>query len=173
MDKAFLIQLTQNIYKLTALFPKKEPLRYKMREVADEVLEAFILGVDYADSLEILDSFFEIVKVQNWLSLQELLKVQEEYSKLMDYLMVSESLEKEKKMDLKQDIVEPFQNRQERILELLKEKGGVQVWQMKKVFPEISKRTLRRDFENLLRQGLIERIGERNDTFYQIKTTTA
>ena len=38
MDKVFLIQLTKNLYQLTLLFPKKEPLRYKMRELADEIL---------------------------------------------------------------------------------------------------------------------------------------
>ncbi len=44
---------------------------------------------------------------------------------------------------------------------------------MKQVFPEVSKRTLRRDFENLLKQGIIERIGEKNDTFYQLKRSLA
>ena len=38
MNKDFLIQLTNDLYKLTLLFPKKEPLRYKMRELADEIL---------------------------------------------------------------------------------------------------------------------------------------
>ena len=38
MDKDFLIQLTTELYRLTLLFPKKEPLRYKMRELADEIL---------------------------------------------------------------------------------------------------------------------------------------
>ncbi len=44
---------------------------------------------------------------------------------------------------------------------------------MKQVFPEVSKRTLRRDFENLLKQGIIEKIGEKNDTFYQLKRSLA
>jgi len=35
--------------------------------------------------------------------------------------------------------------------------------------PNVSKRTLRRDFEFLLKQGIVERIGERNETFYKIK----
>ena len=43
----------------------------------------------------------------------------------------------------------------------------------KQVFPEVTKRTLRRDFEQMLGQGLVERIGERNNTFYQVKTLNA
>ncbi len=39
--------------------------------------------------------------------------------------------------------------------------------------PDITKRTLRRDFEYMLSQGLIKRIGERNDTFYQIEVDQA
>ena len=60
--------------------------------------------------------------------------------------------------------------RQDRILAFLREQGRAQVWQVKNILPEVTKRTLRRDFEALLKQGLIERIGERNNTFYQIRT---
>ena len=59
--------------------------------------------------------------------------------------------------------------RQEKILAVLKEKEKAQVWQIKQIFPQVSKRTLRRDFENLFKRGIIERIGERNETFYQLK----
>ena len=54
-------------------------------------------------------------------------------------------------------------------LEFLKENGRAQVWQVKQIFPEVTKRTLRRDFGNLLKQGIIERIGERNGTFYELR----
>jgi len=63
--------------------------------------------------------------------------------------------------------------RQEKILEILKEKGRAQVWEIQKIFPEVTKRTLRRDFEHMLAQGLIERIGERNETFYRLKVDRA
>jgi predicted HTH transcriptional regulator len=59
--------------------------------------------------------------------------------------------------------------RQEKIMAFLKEQGRAQVWQIKQILPEVTKRTLRRDFDNLLKKGLVERIGERNNTFYQIK----
>jgi DeoR/GlpR family transcriptional regulator of sugar metabolism len=59
--------------------------------------------------------------------------------------------------------------RQKKILEILKEKGKIQVGQIKEFFPNVSKRTLRRDFQSLVKKGIIERIGEKNKTFYQLK----
>lgn len=59
--------------------------------------------------------------------------------------------------------------RQNRIAEFLKEKGSAQVWEIQKIFPQVSKRTIRRDFRSMLEQGLIERTGERNTTAYKMK----
>jgi len=191
-EKNFLIQLTNDLYRLTILFPKKEPLRYKIRQWADEILANFIqletkqkligdrpvnnnfsllnqmrtLKRQILEDLEVLDSFFEIAKSQKWVSLQETINLQEEYVKLKEELekeQMPEMLfpEGEKRLSINE--------RQQKILEVLKERGKVQVWEIKKIFPDVSKRTLRRDFEQMLSQGLIERIGERNETFYQLK----
>ena len=62
----------------------------------------------------------------------------------------------------------PFQGRKDKILEILKQREKVQVGDFKKVFPQVSKRTLRRDFKSLTDEGLIERIGEKSETFYKI-----
>jgi len=48
MDPNHLLQITNELYRLTLLFPKKEPLRYKMRELADDIL---------ADSLRITNQY--------------------------------------------------------------------------------------------------------------------
>lgn len=163
MDKIFLIKLTNGLYRLTLLFPKKEPLRYKMRELADE-----ILANQTEEKLEILNSFFEVAKSQNWVSPSNVLEVQKEYDNLKEELKQSSEVQLPKVKEIRKD-EEKILGRQEKILEILKEKGRAQVWEIQKIFPEVTKRTLRRDFENLLNQGLIERMGERNETFYQIK----
>ncbi len=155
MEKEFLIQLTNTLYKMTLLFPKKEPLRYKMRELADE-----ILAKPNSKDLEALDTFFEVARTQNWVSPVELLKIQEEYSKLRGE---SDFQKKEKP---KEFFINSAAQRQEKILEILKTKGKAQVGEFKVIFPQVTKRTLRRDFEFLLREGAIERMGERNDTYY-------
>ena len=191
MDKNNLIQLTNSLYKLTLLFPKKEPLRYKMREIADEILNSYLRQNSgqnpIKDDLEVLDGFFEVAKAQNWVQADEILKIQQEYNKIKveikDIIVVQEEpklLQKPEETATKKEIAEnsspPIQvvtgainPRQEKIMEFLKENGRAQVWQVKQVFPEVTKRTIRRDFESMLKQGMIQRVGERNDTFYQIK----
>ena len=163
MEKNYLIQLTNNLYRLTLLFPKKEPLRYKIRELADD-----ILANQTEKDLEILDSFFEVAKSQNWVSPKEILNLQKEYSKLKEGLKREE---KPKPQEVYRGQTSANQ-RQEKILEFLKENGRAQVRELKQIFPEVTKRTLRRDFEFLLKQGKIERMGERNETFYQLKGRT-
>ncbi len=70
MDKEFFIKLTANIYRLTLLFPKKEPLRFKMREIANKILADSILILrghfrssenlffEVRKDIEVLDGFF-------------------------------------------------------------------------------------------------------------------
>lgn len=161
IDKNQLIELTNNLYKLTALFPKKEPLRYKIREVGSDILASFVSSRSalVSESLGVLQGFLEIAINQNWVSPSQVLNIQAEYSKLGGG---------EEEISAAQSVSQD--GRQGRIIQFLKEKGKAQVWQLKQVFPEVSKRTLRRDFENLLKQGLVDRIGERNDTYYQVKT---
>ncbi|OGZ19116.1 MAG: hypothetical protein A2Z68_00910 [Candidatus Nealsonbacteria bacterium RBG_13_38_11] len=179
MNKEFLIQLTNKIYRLTLLFPKKEPLRYKMREVA-----ASFLTNPNKEELETLNSLFEVALAQNWVSPSELLMVKEEYFGLASILNTVENpqqtlpvLAKEgienSQIQIQPQIQSGLPERQARILDFLKENGRAQVWQLKEVMPEVTKRTLRRDFEHLLGIGEIERVGERNNTFYQLKSLTS
>ena len=230
MDKRNLIELTNRLYKLTVLFPKKEPLRYKMRETADEILANFVSWEalrnfnpgNLADNwekrykdlvflvekdLEILKGYFEVAKWQNWVNYFDVLEIEEEYDKIQrkteqevrDFEIITDEnigagsqaeqkvlrplIPREKSPDFKEELKQelPKQEvqttqekdfldpRKEKILEILKEKGSAQVWELNKILPEVSKRTLRRDFEKLLKYGLVKRIGEKNNTFYQLK----
>lgn len=174
MDRDSLIKLTNSLYRLTLLFPKKEPLRYKMREVADEIL----VKPD-EKNLEVLDSFFEVATVQNWVSPQDILAIQKEYANLRgEFSLFNKPKNKKENPVIELGPQSIFQNqialekpeRQEKILAFLRENGRAQVWQVKQILPEVTKRTLRRDFEKMLKEGIIERMGEKNNTFYQLKT---
>ena len=228
MNKDFLIELTKNLYRLTLLFPKKEPLRYKMRELADDILADLIklspevclpgdegkpIESGSLSELEVLDSFFEVAKEQNWVSVSDILAIQKEYANLREGLKrfkmgdsfpeatlplipviasVSANPGGAASAELKNNFVlldsqrdkslfhpslcsgnERMNERQEKIMAFLREQGRAQVWQAKQILPEVTKRTLRRDFDCLLKKGAIERIGERNNTFYQIKIVQA
>ena len=190
MDKEDLIRLTTQIYYLTSLFPKKEPLRYKIREIADEILgsQALFLNSNSKKmgnmisnagrNLEVLDNFLRVAKAQNWISPAEILKVQEEYSKigkeLMDLSLVKvfsetgASQTQANSSGYNEESARQVSQRQERILGILGEKEQIQVKDLKVIFPDLSKRTLRRDFEQLLRKGLVVRVGEKNNTFYRV-----
>jgi len=214
MDKNRVIEITNELYRLTLLFPKKEPLRFKMREIADDILASFVAS--FGPSLnpknpaavksscglfEILDSFFEVAKQQDWVKPVDILDLQDGYKEIKQGIekdveqveaidnkepepqkqkpeepgviqMPAPQVEaikiSEKTIDVEESKAE-VSERQKVILDILKQKEGVQVWEVKDVFPDISKRTLRRDFRKLLEDGLVEREGERNTTFYKLK----
>jgi len=190
MEKKEVIELTNKLYKLTLLFPKKEPLKYKMREVADRILEEFVVCEVFNSTkkeeflvvgeikrnLEVIDAYFEIVKWQNWLSYFDILSIKDQYVKMKDGLLQKEAgllseLFKPEKTEQPVSFQEELGERKEKILEVLKEKEMVQVWEINKILSDVSKRTLRRDFEQLLKQGLVERVGEGNKTFYKLIRT--
>lgn len=182
MDKDVLINLTNKVYQLTLLFPKKEPLRYKMREVADDILAKSAANPktknEILEEIKILDNFFELAKLQNWVKREKIIEVQKEYEKTKEELKtiaISQKIDNVISLPPVKDKIQPIltnltngDSRRKMIIELLKEKDKIQVWEVKKVLPEVTKRTIRRDFENLLKQGLIERIGERNNTYYRL-----
>ena len=194
-NKDYLIEITNKLYRLTLLFPKKEPLRYKMRELADEVLANFVsLPQEDRDpfkitiikssdrALEIIDGFFDVAKSQNWVNPVDMLNLQREYSRIRQELIKFRKEEKVQKEEIEKESVEPsvlekeeekpISERQKRILEVLRDKGKMQVGEVKNIFSEVSKRTLRRDFRSLLKYGLVKKMGEKNNTFYQVKGRT-
>ncbi|MFH1509948.1 MAG: DeoR family transcriptional regulator [Candidatus Nealsonbacteria bacterium] len=189
MDKSHIIQLTNNLYKVTLFFPKKEPLRYKLREVAVN-----FLANPNKEDLSALNDFFDVSLAQNWVSPSDILAIKEGYGNLSTLLDNEEMVPQQTLPQIASNevgdlpILDPIRKiqktsnfhhqsalteRQEKIITFLKENNRAQVWQLKEVFPEVTKRTLRRDFESLLQNSKIERVGEKNDTFYQLKSYTS
>ncbi len=191
MTKEEIVQLTSGLYKLTILFPKKEPLRYKIREKAEEILEGLIL-LDFfnggfitkviknsevyegvINKLSVLDILLELARLQSWVNCQAVLSFQREYASIRENLdmLKTQTLLFIPASETKSEFQKPnnsISDRQRKILEILKEKEKAQVGEFKKVFPSVTKRTLRRDFLQLFKKGLIKRMGERNETFYRI-----
>ncbi len=188
MDKEYLIKITNDIYRLTLLFPKKEPLRYKMRELADNVLTN-LMSIIEGDELKYrdlvfeikkdigsLDSFFEIAKEQNWVNLDAVSEIQEKYQVIKEEIDKF-SLNIEKELLPEKEIIEKrvpvldfadFNVRQKKIIDLLNEKEKMQVGDAQESFPQVTKRTLRRDFDFLTKKGVLKRVGKANLTFYKL-----
>lgn len=60
-------------------------------------------------------------------------------------------------------------DRQKKILEFLNKNGKAQVMDLQKILPNITKRTIRRDLDELLGADKIARMGEFNQVFYKAK----
>jgi len=243
MDRNYLIQLTSRLYNLTLLFPRKDPLRFKIRDLGTEILASSVLifADDFENSeemsskikkdIEVLNCFFEVVKNLNWVNKFKILDIQDEYSKIekkfgevfsesqkqlkfeepasedseietaegdpLQALQMSEnrlpdvkdsptsrvltdienSIKNHEGKSEESSLRGPFSDdflpeRKSKILEVLGKLGRAQVGDLKNVFPDISKRTLRRDFNYLIDAGLVERKGEKNDTYYQLISRT-
>ncbi|MDD5638899.1 MAG: DeoR family transcriptional regulator [Candidatus Pacebacteria bacterium] len=209
MEKRQIIDLTNKVYRLTLLFPKKEPLRYKIREIANDILTFSINWESlnslnpgkYAsnlkerkketifnleESLDVIHNYFEISKWQNWINYFEILEIQEEYDKIKKELyeeikkieieektneiqnIPKNNLIEEKNIQIDNNFIEK-ETRKEKIIKILKKVEKIQVGEINKLFPDVSKRTIRRDFQKMLNQGIIERIGEKNNTYYRLK----
>ena len=190
MERKDLIELTIKVYKITLFFPKKDPLRYKIRDVANRILENFIalknsnkedffIIAEIKKDIDVLDSYLEISKWQNWVSYFDILNLKNEYVKIKNSfseidivknskeikIPIEQSFHQEPKEDLKK---KKLNIRQEKILDILKTKEMIQVWEVNRILPDVSKRTLRRDFEQLLKEGSVERIGAKNQTYYKL-----
>jgi hypothetical protein len=196
MDKDYFIKLTLAVYRVTELFPEKEPLKFSLREKANQVLADSILffsknptGLAKSQekeirtrilrNIEILQGYFKIAETQQWIDEKNFFVLEKEYDKMKERIKGEEGVElqvvekSEIEIENKESPKLPFDDlRRERckkILEFLKKKEKAQIWEFKKIFPKISKRTLRRDFEYLLAKSLVERVGEGKWTYYRIK----
>lgn len=246
MDRAHLVQLTKDVYRLTLLFPKREPLRWKIREAGNDLLAGFIAqrnnnAATVRECAEIIVSFLEVALDQDWVSPASILEVKKVYDTMIQPPAAAEAVtpQREGQIEIATENVkserliiyapaaaarplienragmadkktvtvktsvlqeqsvaaensvtdegeeghnQPKQDqgtlsegqiiRQNRIAEYLKEMGQAQVWEIQKIFPLVSKRTIRRDFRSMVKQGIIVRIGERNKTYYKLKVNT-
>ncbi len=176
--------MTSDLYQLTLFFPKKEPLRYKMRELANNILASLTMILDgdeanYKDlvydirrNIKPLDDFCEIAKSQKWVSEEDVSSIQERYRAIAEEIdKFEEETVEEKPVIVEKPIVAvtvDLSPRQKKIVEFLKKEDKVQVASVQSLFPDLTKRTLRRDFDLLLKKGVVKREGKANTTFYRL-----
>jgi Fic family protein len=187
MDRDYIIKVVLAVYRVTDVFPDKEPLKNLIREKANQILADLILEAEKEETnknVNLIRSYFEVAKGQGWLDETNFLVLEKEYNKISEILkedkevkkkeVKKEEVKKEKREEVKETVKtkeEKKENgeltkRARKILEILKEKEKIQVWELKRIFPDLTKRTLRRDFDSLLRLGLVERRGAHNNVYY-------
>ena len=185
MDKDYLIKLTFGIHQTSQNWSEDNFLKFKIRSLANEILTDFILFF-YGSSdghlrTKILREIQEIqedlaqVRAQKLIDRNNFLLFQKEYNNIKKKLEDLKPFQETKKAEEKKEIL-PSQilskgtlsGRQRKILNILNKKEKVQVQDLQKFFPGISKRTLRRDLERLLKRGSVKRWGEWNKVFYTL-----
>ena len=153
------------------------------------------IEVRLSKSLENLIRSLERARNQKLMQRQKFLLFSREYKTIQESLIEPEKcfkkelpvikkkdetlivLPKEKKKIKKTPIIKEvpakvdFNSRQEKILKILEGRTKVQVWELKEVFTDISKRTLRRDLDELLKKGFIMRQGQWNEVSYELTKT--
>ncbi len=214
MDREYFIQLTLGLYRVTEMLPDKEPLKFKLREKANDIL-AYLASVNFdiqsADQeailrdISIISIYFEIAQEQGWIDSRNFLVLKQGYANLRElslqkrFLQKSHILEKfnesreqekeyynqENKQEkaaktqekikntekiLKIDNAE-FPERKGEIYDILSKKGPLRLIQMLQYFPDVSKRTIRRDLAFLVRKSAIQRYDEGKLTFYKLKSS--
>ncbi len=100
MDKRYFLELTNKLYRLSFFFPQKEPLRNKIREVADEILASLTIILEGENNrerresafavegdIEILNTLLELAKSQNWIEAREISNIQEDYLRIKEEII--------------------------------------------------------------------------------------
>ncbi len=86
-----ILKLTLALYRVSERIPQEEPLRKKIREKANEILELIFSinpGIDFErkmkikEEIRVLGSFFKIASEQNWVDSKNFKVLLEEYKKI-------------------------------------------------------------------------------------------
>jgi len=190
LDKEQVIKLTLVLYKMTENFPDKEPLKQSLREKANLILESYFLkqNFDLKDQRKTINSlakralldikqqkdFLLSVKASPLANQAYLEVIFKAYGDLIDFFQIQEqgqgeSKPKKRKAENNSTVILKEKVRHLKIIKLLKQGKTLQVGDLVKHFPKLSKRTLRRDFEYLVKQGVVKRVGGNSATEYVLR----
>lgn len=141
------------------------------------------------EDIEILLNYLKLAKSFGWIDSVNFLIISKEYEKIKSQIgqpientsIVAQTQKVTFKKTVEnqisfteQRISKPkapeflISDRQKKILQVLSEKDKAQVSDFKIVLGDITKRTIRRDLDELLKNNRIIRVGEWNQVFYQI-----
>ena len=184
MDNNF-IKIINATYKLLDFFPEGDPLKNKAKEktlLIMEKLAAALADSTLDDDIGMLQYYLELARAQGWIHDINFLIVKKEWELIKKQIPNSQFPIPNKNLDDKKlktnEIFSPkvrpkgitsenYSDRQEKILKILNRKKKVQVQDIIKEMPNVTKRTIRRDLDDLLKKGKITRMGEFNQVVYQ------
>jgi hypothetical protein len=196
MNAEEIIKLTNAVYKVTDLFPQKEPLKMAIRKEALNVLFFSVLFLkgfnpknkdDAFFGIKLLEAYFEVSKKQKWVDERNFDILLREYEKVGEFFKAKINAKKEhlpkkeaivekviKKEEVKSEIgtkqieYEKLSDLQLKVLELLQSKGQLKPNEINTYFPALSPRSVRRELKELREKNIINSSGSGKSIFYQI-----
>lgn len=169
------VKLTSAVYRAADFFPEADPLKNRVKERALTIMEKLNDEKNVRQVLsdvEILLGYLKIAESQGWLKPINFAIISNEYEKIAGehkkaQISPKPVLSKDKSEKINsQDFF--ISERQKKILEFLQKNERAQVMDLQAVLPNITKRTIRRDLDELLGAGKIVRQGEFNQVVYKI-----
>jgi len=163
-NNEFYIGLTLGVYKVSQLFPDKEPLKINLRGLADEIL-ADLLCENYQEcpeNIKLIQNLFNLAESRGLADPRNFLVLRREYAKLWDLYVEN----------MGKTVNSKNKKRQEVILSILKDNGKVKMSDLAKSFPGLNRRTLLRDMGVFCQTGVIKRNGNGRGACYTIKNAT-
>ncbi|MBI3631469.1 MAG: DeoR family transcriptional regulator [Candidatus Staskawiczbacteria bacterium] len=194
MEEKF-IKITSAVYRLLDFFPEGEPLKNRAKDKALAITEGLIslrkpapadkdkLLSQFLEDIEILLNYLKIAKSFGWIDSVNFLIVSKEYENIKKQITPERQPERQMEKIVFGEPKPPaiavvqiqkvtpeflISDRQKKILQILGEKGKAQVSDFKAVLGDITKRTIRRDLDDLLKNKKIIRTGEWNQVFYEV-----
>lgn len=187
MDQQF-ANIIHATYQLLEFFPDNEPLKNKAKDKTLAILDCLVTlenghgekektRAQLLADMDILEQYLELGRRQRWLGGFNFLILLKEYRALRERMgsnvaliesRAPKNIENAPGAGPGNNDSPPVTARQGRILKILEKEGQAQVSDFLKAIPSVTKRTLRRDLDDLLKKGKVERIGEWNQTLYKL-----
>ena len=194
MDEIF-IKLTNSAYKIIDFFPESDPLKNRAKEKVLSIMDNLTIinlldgwasfQIDAArnyiiQDIEILLHYFIVARNQGYLNPTNFFILSKEYHEILKEIKSSDTLKLEiqtippikvlenKKVRKEVRHSSILTERQQKIITFLTENQKAQVVDLQHILKGVTKRTIRRDLNELLKRGNIVRVGKFNRIFYQL-----
>jgi len=170
-------KITNALYRFSESLPENDPLRLKIKEKGLFIFErTMLLGLlqnpekvqkevkEIKKNILLVENYLLLVKEMEFEGDKTLLdSLRQAYHRLWNYLG---KIFKEKKRNT---LWRERKKRIEKILDLFKEKKEVKLKEILKAFPGLSQRTIQRDVNFLIEQGVLERVSDKGVTVYVMR----
>jgi predicted transcriptional regulator len=172
MSKEYYIRLTLGVYKVSQLFPKKEPLRADLTKVADQILASLFCDNHQgcSEDIKLIQKLINIAESRELADPRNFLVLRREYARVNE--LIGEAAGGIVKPTKSPSTNSKNKKRQEVILDILKNNGKIKMSDLAKSFPDINRRTILRDLGTFCQSGVVERNGSGRGACYNIKNAT-